>query len=84
MTRAKLTGGDLHSEPLEKGTTEASRLEDDTRSASDLASDSQAARGPTPASFTAATQLLEASVANMAMPQLDDLIEVNQQLMPFF
>ena len=53
---------------------------DDTRSASELASRGRDI-GPTAAAFTAATQLVEACVANLAMPQLDDIIQVDLQIL---
>lgn len=51
---------------------------DDGKTASELASASQQqkAGNPSAIAFTAMTQLLEACVANLDMPQLQDIVQV--------
>ena len=51
---------------------------DDAKSASELASAAQKAQAGVPSAnaFTAVTQLLEACVSNLDMPQLQDIVQV--------
>lgn len=55
---------------------------DDAKSASELSSASRQLPEGTPsaAAFTAVTQLLEACVANLDMPQLQDIVQASLQL----